>query len=60
MLNNIEIRKAFLETGVNKWEVAEKLGMTDSSFSRKLRKEMSNFEKDSIINLIYQIQKRKN
>ena len=59
MLNNIEVRKAFLETGVNKWEVAEKLGMTDSSFSRKLRKEMSKFEKDSIINLIYQIHKRK-
>lgn len=59
MLNNIEVRKAFLETGVNKWEVAEKLGMTDSSFSRKLRKEMNKFEKDSIINLIYQIYKRK-
>ena len=41
-------------------EVTEKLGMTDSSFSRKLRKEMSKFEKDSIINLIYQIHKRKN
>ena len=58
MLNNIEVRKAFLETGVNKWEVAEKLGMTDSSFSRKLRKEMSKLEKDSIINLIYQIHRK--
>lgn len=44
-MNNIEVRTAIKEAGLKYWEVAEKLGMNDGNFSRKLRKELSDVEK---------------
>lgn len=33
-----EIKKMILSSGVRLWEVAQKWGITDSNFSRRLRK----------------------
>lgn len=51
-LNNIEIRKSAKAAGVRLWQVADALGIQDSAFSRKLRKELSNDEKSEILGII--------
>ena len=52
MNNNQEIRKAIFESGVKKYEIATALNITDSTFSRKLRKEFSKEEKEKILKII--------
>lgn len=51
-MNNIEIRKSAKAAGVRLWQVADALGIQDSAFSRKLRKELSNDEKSEILGII--------
>ncbi len=50
--NNIEIRTKAKECGVKLWQIAEKLGMNDVNFSRKLRYELSAEDKETILNII--------
>ena len=54
-MNNIEVRTAIKEAGLKYWEVAEKLGMNDGNFSRKLRKELSDVEKQKVIAAIQEL-----
>ena len=54
-LNNVEIRRSAKEAGVRLWQVAEAIGMQDSAFSRKLRKELPQEEKDSIFKIIKEL-----
>lgn len=49
---NTEIRMKIAATGVKQWEIAEMLGMAETSFSRKLRKEVSEDEKNRILSAI--------
>ncbi len=49
---NAEIRERTKSAGRNLWEVAERLGMSDSSFSRKLRRELPPEEKERILTII--------
>lgn len=42
---NFDIRAAVSSSGLYLWQVAETLGITDATFSRKLRRELSNTEK---------------
>lgn len=42
---NADIREAAKEAGVRLWEVAERMGTTDSNFSRMLRHELSAAQK---------------
>lgn len=55
MTANNEIKARAKQKGVCLWEVADKLGLVDSSFSRKLRRELPPDEKRHIINLIDEI-----
>lgn len=55
MTANNEIKARAKQKGVCLWEVADKLGLVDSSFSRKLRRELPPDEKKRIINLIDEI-----
>lgn len=57
MENNIEIRNAIFTNNIKKWEVANKLGVTDSTFSRMLRNEISNEKKREILNIITTLKK---
>ena len=49
---NQEIRKRAAEKGVYLWQIADVLGITDGTFSRKLRKELSEDEKTHILQII--------
>ena len=51
-MHNQEIRQAIEAAGVKYWQVAEKLGLYDGNFSRKLRKELSAAEKDRVLQAI--------
>ena len=59
MMENIIIRKAAETHGVKLWEIAEKLGMADGTFSRKLRRELSNDEQKRILSIIEDIHTEK-
>ena len=48
-MNNREIRKQAKNKGVRLWEIAEMLGITDSTFSKKLRRELPQEEQDIIL-----------
>lgn len=52
MKNNIEIRNAIFSNNIKKWEIASKLGVTDSTFSRMLRTELSKEKKEKILDII--------
>lgn len=49
---NKDIRSAAKAAGVLHWEIAERLGMQDSAFSRKLRRELPAQERDKILGII--------
>jgi DNA-binding Xre family transcriptional regulator len=52
MINNKQIRKAMIENDIRQWELAEKLGIADSSLSRKFRQELFEEEKNRILAII--------
>lgn len=54
---NKEITIACIENDVKKYQIAEKLGITDTSFSRKLRKELPEEEKKNILKIILELSK---
>lgn len=49
---NEEVRKMAKKRGVKLWEIAERLGFADATFSRKLRRELPEEEKKSIMDII--------
>jgi hypothetical protein len=51
-MKNIDIRNAAGGCGVKLWQVAEAIGMNESAFSRKLRKELPLEEKQRIMEAI--------
>ena len=55
MQKNKDIRIAANASGVKLWEIAEALSITDSTFSRKLRKELKHEEKQKIFAIIEQL-----
>ena len=52
MTANNEIKSRAKEKGVRLWEIADEIGLIDSSFSRKLRRELPRDEKDRILAVI--------
>lgn len=52
MTANNEIKSKAKEKSVCLWEIADKIGLVDSSFSRKLRKELPTAEKKRIFKII--------
>ena len=49
---NMEIREKAKKAGVCLWQIADVLGITDGNFSRKLRKELPEAEKEKVIKII--------
>lgn len=58
-MRNQEIRQAAEEAGVKLWEIAEELGITDSYFSRKLRRDLPDEEKRRILNIIKSLRRER-
>jgi len=54
---NREIRDLIQNKRIRYWEVAAALNTTDSTLSKKLRRELPNEEKEKIKNIIEQISK---
>lgn len=51
-MKNIELRTYALNHGVKLWEIAEKLGVSESTFSKRLRKEFDEEKKEKIMEII--------
>ena len=56
-MKNKEIRRAAAGNGIRLWQLAEALGITDSSLSRKLRRELPDEEKKKILYVIAKLAK---
>ena len=54
---NQDIRRMAAGNGVRLWQIAEALGIADCSLSRKMRKELSQNEKEKIARIIRGISK---
>ena len=57
---NTDIRQAAATAGVRLWEIADRLGIADSNFSRKLRHELPDAEKQRIFAIIDDIVRQQN
>lgn len=52
---NQDIRQAATGAGVKLWQIADALGITDGTFSRKLRKELPQADKNRIFSIITEL-----
>lgn len=59
MTKNNEIKTKAKEKGVHLWEIADNLGIADTTMSRKLRKELPTAEKQCIFKIIDDIAAQK-
>lgn len=51
-MRNKEIRNAMKEKGITQWQLGELLGVSENTINRKLRKELSDEEKQRILEII--------
>lgn len=51
-MKNLDIRKAATAASVRLWQLAEAYGCTDATFSRKLRHELPEAEKEKLFKII--------
>ena len=58
-MNNKDIREAAKQAGVCLWQIAERLGVNDGNFSRKLRRELPSQEREKIMEIINELAKEK-
>lgn len=49
---NKDIREAIVHSGFKFWQIADKYGLTDGNFSKKLRKELPQEDKAKILKII--------
>lgn len=59
MKRNLEIREQAKVSGVRLWEIANALGVQESFFSKKLRQELPEQEKQQILSIISVLAKEK-
>lgn len=59
MRANMEIRNAAKKAGIRLWEVAAACGVNDGNFSRKLRQELPQEEKEKILAIIDRLAQEK-
>lgn len=52
---NAIIREEAKASGVKLWQIADAIGLTDATFSRKLRKELPDDEQEKILEVIEKI-----
>lgn len=57
-MKNNDIREAAKRAGVRLWQVAAAYGMQDSNFSKKLRVELPEREKEEILEIIAKLEKK--
>lgn len=52
MKANMKIREKARNSGVRLWQIADALGIQESLFSKKLRKELTDEEQEQVLNII--------
>lgn len=58
-MNNKEIRNEAKKKGVKMWQIAEIYGVNDGNFSRKLRHELPEGEKNKILAIIDELHNKR-
>lgn len=58
-MENFDIRRAAKENNVKLWEIAEAIGLAESTFSRKLRRELPSDQRDHILRVIANLAEKK-
>lgn len=58
-MKNKKIREAAAAAGVRLWEIAERYGVNDGNFSRKLRRELPDDEREHVLSIIDEIAKER-
>ena len=51
-MSNIEIREAIKESGLRHWQIADMIGVADTTFCRMLRRELPEDKKQEILTVI--------
>ncbi len=59
-MSNADIRETASRFGVKLWQIADAIGIADGTFSRKLRKELSQEEKNRIFFIIERLSQEAN
>lgn len=54
-MNNADIRQAAKTAGVRLYQIAAEIGLNDGNFSRRLRRELPDEEKQKIFEIIDQL-----
>lgn len=55
--SNLEIRKKIEEAGIHFWQIADRIGISDSTICKWFRKELSPDRKDLILKAIDELTK---
>lgn len=56
-MHNTEIRKAIDSAGLRYWQVAEELGVADTTFTKWLRKELPDEKRSQVMEAIEKLSK---
>ena len=56
---NKEVREHAVKCGIRLWQIANSLGINDGNFSRKLRQELPQEEKEKILKIIDRLAQEK-
>lgn len=54
-----EIRERIITAGLNLWQVADAYGVTDATFSRKLRHDFNDAETNKLLAIIDELKAKK-
>lgn len=54
-MTGAEVKQIAKKNGVYLWQIAEKLGLNDGNFSRKLRKPLSEADTKSVLDAVEQL-----
>ena len=57
-MNNLEVRTAIRNAGLYQWQVGEYLGLSESAVCRKLRKELTNEERERFLTAIRELEEK--
>lgn len=58
-MSNNGIRKSAKENGVKLWELADALGVSEATVTRKLRRELPDVEQEKVLTIIAEIAQKK-
>ena len=59
-MSNVEVRTEIMRNGLKHWEVAAELGISETSFSRKMRMELPDDDRERVLAAIKAICRSRN